>query len=94
MARGCAWQGSVWQGHAWQRGHVCGGMRGRWACVAGERAWQILRDTANAWAVRILLECILVLELVSGGPTDWLGQLRNNTTDRNTQTENTTPFST
>ena len=43
-------------GHAWQGG----------ACVAGGgvcgggRAWQILWDTVNERAVRILLECILV----------------------------------
>ena len=41
------------------------GMHGR-GCVAGGRvwrgrgAWQILRDTVNERAVRILLECILV----------------------------------
>ena len=47
MAGGCAWQG----GHAWQG-----------ACVAGEACMpqQILRDTVNERAVRILLECILV----------------------------------
>ena len=44
---------------------VAGGMHGRgcaWqgVCVAGGRAWQILRDTVNERAVRILLECILV----------------------------------
>ena len=38
------------RGHAWWGG----------ACVAGGRAWQILRDTVNERAVRILLECILV----------------------------------
>ena len=32
-------------GHAWQGGHV----------------WQILRNTVNERAVRILLECILVI---------------------------------
>ena len=38
-----------------------GGHVWRGACVAGGgRAWQILRDTANERAVRILLECILV----------------------------------
>ena len=42
-------------------------MRGSGACVVGgrhgggRRAWQILRDTVNELAVRILLECILVL---------------------------------
>ena len=28
--------------------------------MAGGHAWQILRDAVNEWAVRILLECILV----------------------------------
>ena len=42
------------------------GMCGGEACMAGGcawrggRAWQILRDTVNERAVRILLECILV----------------------------------
>ena len=45
------------RGHGWQLAGVCG----RGACVAeGGRAWQILRDTVNERAVRILLECILV----------------------------------
>ena len=48
----CAWQ---W-GCAWQ-----GGVHGGGACVAGGHAWQILRDTVNEGAVRILLECILVI---------------------------------
>ena len=51
---------------------MAGGMRGmgacvaRGACVAGGHAWvrghawQIIRDTVNERAVRILLECILV----------------------------------
>ena len=44
------------RGHAWQ------GVRGRGACVAGGgHVCQILRDTVNEWAVRILLECILVV---------------------------------
>ena len=45
-------------------GDVCG----RGACVAGGHVlqegghvWQILRDTVNERAVRILLECILVV---------------------------------
>ena len=72
MAGGCAWQGGMhgrgcaWQGpcivggHAWQ-----GGMHGR-----GGPAWQgcmpqqILRDMVNERAVRILLECILVSEII------------------------------
>ena len=54
------------EGHAWQGGggvHLKGGMHGRGACVAEEGACvpqQILRDTVNERAVRILLECILV----------------------------------
>ena len=60
VAWGHAWQG----GCAWQ-----GGMHGRRVCVAGGcawqggRAWQILRDTVNERAVRILLECILVITM-------------------------------
>ena len=47
-------------GHAWQRG-----MHGGEACMARGHVWrghalQILRDTVNERAVRILLECILV----------------------------------
>ena len=42
-------------GHTWQGACVAGG-----ACMAGGHAWQILRDTVNERAVRILLECILV----------------------------------
>ena len=68
MAVGHAWKGRghAWWGHEWQ-GVVCGGgMHGgggcAWqgACMAGDRAWQILRDTVNERAVRILLECTLV----------------------------------
>ena len=55
----------------WQGVCMVGGMHGRgWrgVCMAGEgcmhggggRVWQILRDTVNERAVRILLECILV----------------------------------
>ena len=50
------------RGRAWQGACVAGGMRGRGGCVAGggvRCAWQILRDTVNERAVRILLECIL-----------------------------------
>ena len=39
--------------------HGRGSMRGR-----GGHAWQILRDTVNERAVRILLECILVTILI------------------------------
>ena len=47
--------------HVWQ-----GGMHGRGACVPGgvlgtHAPRQILRDTVNDLAVRILLECILVM---------------------------------
>ena len=65
----CAWQGAcmaggmhVWQGCAW-RGNVHGrGHAWRGGCVAGGCVpWQILWDTVNERAVRILLECILVV---------------------------------
>ena len=53
----CVWQGAC----------VAGG-----ACMAGVHAWhacpppwQILRDTVNERAVRILLECILVAFAIS-----------------------------
>ena len=39
---------------------MVGGMHGRGTCMTGGRAWQILQDTVNERAVRILLECILV----------------------------------
>ena len=39
---------------------VAGGRAWQGACVAGGHAWQILRDTVNERAVRILLECILI----------------------------------
>ena len=58
---GHAWQGvSMAGGHAWQEG-----VHGRGTCVAGGCAWQILQDTVNEWAVRILLECILVILIYS-----------------------------
>ena len=41
----------VMGGHAWLLGGVCGGWGG---------VHRIQRDTVNEWAVRILLECILV----------------------------------
>ena len=76
VARGCAWQGGMcgWGGHMWQRGHawqgcVCGGgMHGRghaWcgACMAEGHAWQEKRQLQ--WAVRILLECILVAIVIA-----------------------------
>ena len=61
VARGHAWLGDVWQVGGMHGGG--GGMHGG-ACVAhtpGPR--QIPRDTVNEWAVRILLECILVFLL-------------------------------
>ena len=48
------------RGHAWQ-----GGMCGGGACVVGGHVWQILQDTVNVRAVRILLECILVIYVFS-----------------------------
>ena len=46
-------------------GGMCGGGEyvagGGHAWQGGGRAWQILRDTVNERAVRILLECILVI---------------------------------
>ena len=50
----CVVEGMCGRGHVWEK-----------ACVAGGHAWhtgpprQILRDTVNERAVRILLECIL-----------------------------------
>ena len=56
---GCACQGGIngdgWWGHAWQ-----GGMRGTHAPPR-----QILRDTVNERSARILLECILVIDIFS-----------------------------
>ena len=72
MARGHAWQVGGWGvcgrgacvvgvcvagGHAWSGACMAGGVCG------GGHAWQILRDTVNERAVRILLECILGLLL-------------------------------
>ena len=47
------------EGGMHERG-VCmaGGVRGRGACVAGEHMWQ--ETWPLHWAVRIVLECILV----------------------------------
>ena len=67
---GCAWQGCVWPGHAWQRVCMAGGRYGK-ECGGGMhgrgRVWQILRDTVNDRAVRILLECIPVSCIVGYG---------------------------
>ena len=62
--RRCAWH--AWWGCAWQEGASVACMVGGCAwqegvSVMGGRAWQILRDTVNERAVRILLECILVI---------------------------------
>ena len=59
------------RGHVWQGACMAGGVcMARGACVAGGHAWhtrppprEILRDTVNERAVRILLECILVIQL-------------------------------
>ena len=63
-------------GHAWQGGAcVAGGVHGKGGCMAGGHVWwgacmacmphltDTMRygDTVNEWAVRILLECILVV---------------------------------
>ena len=66
---GLAWQGECMAGgmhgrvHAWQGACVVvGGMHGSGGHVwQSGHGWQILRDTVNERAVRILLECILVL---------------------------------
>ena len=76
MAGGCVWWGvRSKRGLCMVGGCVGRGTHGRGACVAGGgihgrrgRAWQegrgracqILQDTVNERAVRILLECILV----------------------------------
>ena len=73
MVGGCAWQGGMCGGgHAWWGACMAGGMHGRghawWGGMCGGgvgwRAWQILRDTVNERAVRILLECLLVIFLL------------------------------
>ena len=73
FARGCAWfllGGHAWffpGGHAW---FFPGGMHGfsgghAWFFLGGGGVHRIWRDTVNERAVRILLECILVLSWVS-----------------------------
>ena len=55
------------EGHAWQ-GACMGGMCGRGVHAthdAPPHPRQILWHTVNEWAVRILLECILVLYIIS-----------------------------
>ena len=70
--------GGAWQGGVHGGGHVCwqGGMRANMVSMHGGRGWHawwpvggggvngIRRDTVNERAVRILLECILVLTMV------------------------------
>ena len=70
MAGGACVTGGVWKGGM----HGGGGMHSRGVCMAGGHVWrgyacmaggaympqQILQDTVNERAVRILLECILV----------------------------------
>ena len=70
MAGGMRGSG-VHGGHAWQgvggmhgRGGMCGHRVHEWRGVHGRGDRQILRDTGNERAVRILLECILVYALV------------------------------
>ena len=60
---GCVAGGMHGAGRAWGACMVGGGgacMAGG-VCGGGGRVWQIQRDTVNERAVRILLECILVL---------------------------------
>ena len=57
------------QGHAWLGGHVVGGMCGEGdICGEGGHAWYSHPlyeiQPVNAWAVHILLECILVLHRI------------------------------
>ena len=62
MAGVCVAAGQVWRGeHVWHGGgaSMAGGKCGR------GHAWQILRDTVNERAVRILLECILVIQILN-----------------------------
>ena len=60
MAGGIHGRGHAWQGHACQRACMAG------ACMACTHPWQILRDTVNERAVRILLDCILVYICIVG----------------------------
>ena len=74
----CVWQGACMAGGCvWSEGSMRGGgIHGRRAymaeggCIAGgvhDRggcAWQILRDTVNERAVRILLECISFFKII------------------------------
>ena len=65
---GHAWQGDVHgMGCAWQGGMCSGGMHGRGACMTGGCVWQGC-VWQERWplqrAVRILLECILVIDMI------------------------------
>ena len=85
--RACAWQGACMEGGVWQGGYVWWG-----ACMAGDICGthaptpsprQILRDTVIERAVSILLECILVMLLLSqhcyvNGMSQKPGQNKNN----------------
>ena len=77
MARGHVWQGGMHGGGVCGSGgsmhgrgmHGKGGVHGRMACMVGGHAWhtappprQMLQDTVNERALRILLECILVIQ--------------------------------
>ena len=68
--RGCAWWGAC----------MAGGMHGRGACVCHAQCplpQQILRlrHTVNERTVRILLECILVLQLIQWFNNNWFSFL-------------------
>ena len=66
MAGGRVWQGRACvaggcvMGGACVVGGVMHGRGGMHVVGGGGHAWQILRDTVNMRAVRILLECFLV----------------------------------
>ena len=74
---GCAWfysgvRGFISGGHVWffQGGHAWF-FRGACMVFSGGHAWffqffRIQSDTVNEWAVRILLECILMVTILSG----------------------------
>ena len=55
--------GGMCSGVACMAGGMCDGGLVWWGGMHAMHAppWQILQDTVNEWAVRILLECILVL---------------------------------
>ena len=55
--------------HGCSRGGMCGCSGGVHGCSPGGCTWDTTRygDTINEWAVRILLECILVLKYFQDG---------------------------